>query len=542
MKKMSNLEQFSIVSEMNQDKEYIENYVLETDKGTKRMKEKFYLDASTERNRWIYEKKNYYQEIANGLLNEINERVPRLMPVDNTEAYDKLSLNVDRLLFVVKLASNASNSFKLNIDYVLSSINDLASLEETNEKIRLFINHFKEFGITLTIDDFKYTMFTEMYMRKFFENSDYDSVKDTFEDIYFKCPDIKLQLKMNLQYLIEKYDKQLALYVDLAKNKMYQEYTIPPTGDVVAKYVNARYELGDRISTDEYYNAKVFLDGQKKIDDYLVGSPARDRVYNSFTLSGDYNATSEEEKKLFNDAMMGFYLTLNELKKYYHYEFILKELVEFYKDKASAKTSYLAKKKEIDKEESKREGLYKQYLKACGVGFLAKNSPDKQKLVMLQMNNHIKHLKELYDELNDLEIKYQVSNLTDSASVYDLFLISLTSFPFLEKCFSGEEFAEHTLEENINEYLKFIYNPNNGFLRKVNGLNDSNITDIVAEKYKLLNINVTSDIITPETIDATFQDVQIINLIQNIERSKITLDQINNLCKMSELLKTVQFM
>ena len=42
---MSNLDQFPIVSEMAQDREYIENYVLETDKGTKRMKQKFYLDA-----------------------------------------------------------------------------------------------------------------------------------------------------------------------------------------------------------------------------------------------------------------------------------------------------------------------------------------------------------------------------------------------------------------------------------------------------------------------------------------------------------------
>ena len=539
---MNNLEQFSIISEMNKDKEYLENYQLETDKGTKRMKEKFYMNAATERNRWIYEKKNIYQEVANGLMKEIEERVPNLTPNDCSEAYNNFSSNVDRLLYVVQLSSNISNSFKLNIDYILSSINDLTSLEELNDKIRLFTNRFKEFGINLTIEDFKYTMFTEMYMKKFFENSDYDSVKDTFEDIYFKCPDIKLQLKMNLKDIIRKYDKQLAAYVELIKNKMYQEYTIPPTGDVVAKYVNSRFELGDHIATDEYYNSKLFIDGQKRIEDYLVGSPTRDRIYNTFTLSGDYNATSEEEKKTFNDAMMGFFLTLNELKKFYHYEFILKDLVEFYKDKASAKGAYTTKQKEIEKEEKKRADLYKQYLKACGVGFLAKNNPDKQKLIMLQMNNHINHLRDLYDELNDLEIKYKVSELSDSATIYDLFLTSLSSFPFLEKCFSTEEFEEKTLEENVGEYLKFIYNPNNGFLRKVNGLNDYNITDIVAEKYKLLNVNVTSDMITAESIDATFQDVSFINLIQNIERSKITLEQIDNLCKMNEILKQVQFM
>ena len=88
---MDNLEQLPIVSQMQQDKEYVENFALETDKGTKRMKEKFYLDASTERNRWVYEKKAAYQEVANSLLQEINERVPKLMPVDNTEINGSLS-------------------------------------------------------------------------------------------------------------------------------------------------------------------------------------------------------------------------------------------------------------------------------------------------------------------------------------------------------------------------------------------------------------------------------------------------------------------
>ena len=538
---MDNLEQLPIISEMQQDREYIENFALETDKGTKRMKEKFYMDASVERNRWVYEKKAFYQDISNNLLQEINERVPKLMPVDNTETYNGLSLNVDRLLQVVKLSSNSSNSFKLDIDYILASINDLTSLEELNGLIRNFIKKFSDSGVHVTIEDFKYTMFTEMYMTTFFENSDYDSVKDTFERIYFKCPDIKLQLKMNLQYLVSKYDKQLGVYVQSLRQQMFMELGVPESADPVAVYVRSRYELGDRIATDEFYNAKLFLDGQKKIEDYLVNSPVREKIYNSFTLTGNYAAFPDEEKKLFNDAMMGFYLTLNELKKYYRYEFIIKDLIEFYKDKASAKTSYTTKKKEIDKEEGKREALYKQYLKACGIGFLAKRSPEKQKMIMLQMNNHIKHLKELYDELAELDIKYQVCNLTDSASVYDLFLISLTSFSFLEKCFSSEEFEDKSLEDNITDYLRFIYNPDNGFLRKINGLIDYNITDIVAEKYKLLNINVTSDMITADAIDTTFQDVQFVNLIQNIERSQISLEKINLLFQMNDTIKMVQF-
>jgi len=537
---MNNLEQFSIVSEMNEDKEYIENLVLETDQGTKRMKEKFYEAAATERNNYVNEKLSSYRQIEEGLLHEMEERIPRLIPEDHSEVYNQESLELDRLLDVVQLNSNSSNSFKLKLDYILAGINDLTSLEDMNIKIREFIRCFGEYGISLTITDFQYTMFTEMYMNKFFENSDYDSVKDTFEEIYFKCPDIKLQLKMNLRSLIKKYDKELGNYVATLKTKMFGEFSIPVGGDVVGKYVNARFTLGDRIATDEFYNTNVFLEGTKKIDDYLIDSPTRNKIYNSFTLSGDFNSFSDDEKKLFNDAMMGFYLTLNELKKFYHFEFILKDLIEYYKDKTSAKGQYLAKKKEVEKEEKTRLSLMSQYRKACGIGFLARKSETKQKYVMLQMNNHIRKLKELYDQLDELEIRYQVSSCEDSSSIYDLFLVSLQSFPFLEKCFSTEEFQEHSLEENVVEFLRFVYNPNNGFLRKINGLNDYNITDIVAEKYRLLNLNVTSEAVQPEVVDSMLQDAQFINLIQNIERSKITLEYISNLCKMNDIIKSAQ--
>ncbi|MBP5678871.1 MAG: hypothetical protein J6X28_03490 [Bacilli bacterium] len=533
---MSNLEHYPIVSEMKGDRDYIENYELETDKGTKRMKERFYETAATSLNQFIYDKRKNYVLVEKALYDEIARRFPLLMPVDSSEVYEKMNHTVSDLLYLVQLNSNCSNSFKLKIDYIIASINDLTSLEDLNQKINFFIHRFKEFGIGLNISDFTYTMFTEMYMNTFFENPDYDAVKETFEDIYFKCPDIKLQLKMNLKNIVEKYDKQLGEYVILLKNKMMNDYSIPPTTDIISHYVQNRFELGDGMATDAYYNTKAFIDGKKKIVDYLEGSTTRVKIYNSFALNDDYYSYNDEEKKLYNESLMSFYLTLNELKKFYKYEFILQDLISFYKDKASAKGAYTSKKKEIEKEEKKRIALNNQYKKACGIGFLAKVSPNKQKFVMLQMNNHIRHLRDLYQELDDLEIRYQVSNLTDSSSIYDLFLVSLSSFAFLEKCFQTEGFDTIDLEENIVEYLRFIYNPNNSFLRKVNGLVDYNITDIVADKYRLLNVDVTAELIQAENIDSTLQDVQFINLIQNIERSKITLSQIHNLCRMHEII------
>ena len=340
---------------------------------------------------------------------------------------------------------------------------------------------------------------------------------------------------MNLAYIVQKYQKELASYVISRKNQLFQESGVTED-NLVSRYTSLRLEVGNQMATDEYYNTTLFLDAKKKISDYVEDSPARVKNYDMFSITGIYASLDENEKSRYNSSIMSLYVTLNELKKYYHYEFMINDLVEKYKNKDSAKSSYLAKKKEIEKEEKTRLDLYKQYLKANGIGFLARKSEDKINQTMLKMNEHIRKLNTLYQELQELEISYYLSSISESASIYDLFLTSLKSFSYLEKSFSSEEFEDKSLEENINDLFRFLYNPNNAFLREINIFTDYNVTDIVADKFKLLKLNVTSDMINQESIDSTMDSVSFINLIQNIERSNISVHRINNLCKMKEIL------
>ena len=532
---MQNLNDSTIVKQAEIDKNHIDNYQLETTVGTKRTKEKFYVNAVEHRNIYIAEQKQLFEDYKKILENEMRNRVKNFTPEDKTTLYDEELLDVSKLLNLVLLNSEVADSFKLRIDFLVASITDNTSLEELNNIIKLFVDCFKENNILLSVEDFKYTMFTEEYMYAFFKNSDNDSMKEVFEKIYFACPDIKLQLKMNLSYIIKQYKSQLSKSVVSLNERLYKEFDVTDK-TVIDKYVSTRFEVGLKIARDEYYNFKMFIDGSRKIADYLEGAPARTKNYNMFAVNGDYASLSEEEKKNYNTAMMDLYVNLNELKKYYHYEFIIKDLLERFKNKESAKSTYVSKKKEVEKEEKNRLNVYKEYLKANGIGFLAKKDNTKIKNSMLKMNEHIKKLAALYDELRDLEITYNLNKLNESASIYDLLKMSLTSFNFLEKKFMEDEyFQDKKLEDNVDDYFKFIYNPSNNFLRKINVLTDYNIVSIVADKYKLLKLNITEEMIDPDNIDATMSTVEFINLIQNIEESKISLDNIDDLCKMIKI-------
>ena len=532
----NSLDGCSVVIKIDINKNHIDNYVLETDEGTKRTKEKFYKNAANSRNEYINNQHIIFNKYLVEIKNELANRYKNLMPTDKTLGYDDKKNEVSNLFYLVKLYSDMADSFKFGLDYLVSSISSDTSLDDLISVIKNFIGKLKDLNIVLSIEDFKYSMFTEDFMVSLFKTDDFNYIKDTFESIYFKCPDIKLQLKMNLRYILEKYNKQLNEKVILLRDDLSTRYLVH-SGNVIEKYALSRKELGEAIATDEFYNTKLFLDGECKINDYLDNSPVRDKNFNTFALNENYGELSDADKQYYSSSMMGFYVTLNELNKYYNYEFIIKDLIERYKSKDTIKTQYTSKKKEVEKEESKRLSIYKDYLRATGVGFLAKKNDQKIKDCMLKMNEQIKTLDKLKNELADLEITNNLSNLVSSASIYDLFMSSLTSFDFLEKCFlNNENFADKSLEDNITEFLRFLYNPNNSLLRKINVFTDYNIVDIIADKYKLLNLNITSEMVNPDNIESTMNTASFINLIQNIDRSNIDIHTIYNICRMHEII------
>ena len=530
---MTSLDESPVIKEININKNHIDNFILDTKEGTKRVKEKFHKNAVNERNKYIYKENIKFSDYKVLIENEMVERLKKIMPIDKTNQYTSDLVKVNNLFELVKLNCNISNTFKLKLDFIISSINENTSLDELNISIKKFIDKLKEIGITLTINDFKYTMFTEQYMSSYLKNYKFNNMKEIFEDIYFNCPDIKLQLKMCLINIINIYKRKIDLYVKNYTTSLFEKNEIN-SSDVFYKYKSLRNSIGSTMAKDEYYNTKIFLDDKLKIGDYLEDSAARSKNFNTFTTN--YDLLDEYGKNSYNNATMGLYLTLNELKKYYNYEFIIEDLLKRYKEKDSAKTNFMSKKKELDKEEANRQKIYKEYLKASGIGFFAKKDNIKKKNTMLKMNEEIKKLKSLYDEYNDLEITYNLNRLSESASIYDLFMISLSSFSFIEKMFTtNENFNENDLYSNVDDYFKFIFNPNNDFLRETNALVEYNLTNIISEKYKLLDLNVTEESINKDNIDATLDILRYINLIQNISKSNISLNTIYNIYQMTKI-------
>ena len=58
---------------LESDKNYVDNFVLETHEGTKRLKEKFRMNASLERNSYIERKIIYYENSLEYIKDEMKK-------------------------------------------------------------------------------------------------------------------------------------------------------------------------------------------------------------------------------------------------------------------------------------------------------------------------------------------------------------------------------------------------------------------------------------------------------------------------------------
>lgn len=531
---MENNDKNFILKQIDIDKEHLSSFVMETNEGTKRIKEQFHQKAVLDKNSYIDSEIRKFTVYRDELLKILKTRAVDIYPNNSINAYESISNHLALLQnVVVDTCDYVSTEYKLGFSFLIEEIDDNASLLILNSHLKNFIAKFKEIGIDLTIEDFKYTMFTENYMKEFLESLSLDEesfsmkMRNTFDSIYWECPTIITQIKLNLVNILEKYKKELDVYLENKINKTLNDLGCNKDS-ILDEYVKNRMEVGITFARDEYQNLEEFLNGTRNIEDYLSTSEVREKNYNTFCV-GEYKDLSAEDKNKYDSAMYDLHNTLVVLKKYYTYEPIVKDLLKKYRDKDKVKNEYLNNNKEILKEDKNRMSINKEYIKANGVGFLAKFNEDKIKNAKVKMNEEITKLNALYTKKSNYEISVNLDKyIKESSTLYDLFMVCASSFDYLVSQLKNiyKEEENFNLVEEVNNFYRFIFNPSNAFLRKSSCFSELKIESIVSDKYRLLGLKLDEKSITKDTIDATMEIVQYINLIQNIEKSKLSIENI----------------
>ena len=212
-----------ILKEIEVDRDYIDHFVMETTQGTKKVKKKFHNRAILERNNYIQQQLQLFRIYQKDLYLLLQNRAVRITPssLESDIKKTESEFYTSKILFMT-CNDDLHLYYKLGFAPIFYHLKEGVSLDILNQELSLFIDKLKEMGITLDSHDFMYSMFSYAYMTAYFDKG--RDMREVFDDIYFKCPDIIHHLELNLYTILVEHKKELENYMDSKKEQLLQKY------------------------------------------------------------------------------------------------------------------------------------------------------------------------------------------------------------------------------------------------------------------------------------------------------------------------------
>ncbi len=466
--------------------------------------------------------KQEMQEQREKALKEIKKRYLGIIVEGNSEIEllnDYLNKSEKKLVFL----NQYNDSYeKTGLNEVLNDLRKFYKndLFQVNNDIRISLEIFNTALVTLTEKDFNYGKEVETYMTEFFKlnNKNLEKLQETFDNLYWKCPNLFEYINICLRHLYSKNKKAFEKYcsnqikgTDLSKEEEHYKY-------IYSKYL--QQENSDiKILQDK------FLEGELDIKEYEDSKVSK--------LKSSILLKEEENDDQINNILKLSY-SLYEYKKYLEFKSILEKVKNIYLDKSNKSlTKSLLKK--IKKSEKRIKKLNK---KIRFRKFLFKSRAKTEKFYN-KINTNLLELKDLYKEYDDAKFKEIIATrLSDNSTLLDaLKIVSSYKIDFgklLKE--ENEEITNQEIDDKLKELKEFILYPNNNIINNITISDNSDIVTIILDKYKLMNINITGEQLEDTNIDSLISLVNKVLVNHYINSSNQSFEKINDACELKKVL------
>lgn len=445
----------------------------------------------------------------------------------------------------IKYILNPMNSFmeKMGLDDLLYDIHNYSNFtfDEMNEIIRKLIEKFKQAGVTLKSEDFRYTYYVHEYMKEYLVcEKDYSKLNSTFEQIYWYNPEIIEDIEINFRKLIKKYQKEFEEYIEkeqknlLGKNK-FKSY------DEFRKALRDKYEEYVRSSEEDIGEIiEKAKKGDIDISNYLPDSKFRTTAYETLTISEIDYENEEAVEKLLN-TLRSLRRNIVEYSNYLKYTPLFDYFREKYEKEESGKGNEGALKEidnQIKTKETKLESINSKIFGKGGL-FAKKASKEEIKDLKIESIKIAKELYELYYKKDGIKFENKVISIKkDSLLVISDVVRLYWSYNFLKKETLKNVFGLESYQEVIDmskEFDEFASNPTNVIINGINTFEKPDVASIIANKYRLENINVEVADLDEDSIDVLKNKIDFIFRIQKIEKSKIDEKKISFMVEVEKI-------
>ena len=504
-----------------------------------------------------------YTAINESAMEEIKARYERIDSITMNEEITKVSENIYKLDNLV-LSEKGKTSFeRMNFDRLTYRINGYykKNLSIINQDIMACINKFKEVGIKLTGKDFQISEYANEYMTVLLEEDEKgdinsDRVKDAFEKVYWKSSDLIIHILVNIRQLYDSNEIAIDRYY---KNKTEEvlrtlgvtERQVQDKKDELIRKLNALRSVDGRIILDS------FIDGRYSIGDYRKDTYSN--IYENLT-SKSISELSDEQKRIMDENLKKLDNNLSEYTNFLEFKFIFDETLNLKKlreKENAANPNVKGKGKVLSNTQLIKNDITKMSTEIKKINdeirepktkkfsilslFKKKALPRKSAgELVLERDNKILELKELYIKLDDSKLKDQINeHITDTSKIYDVFRIASYDYSFLAKTIikKYKDIVEEDINKMIERFIVFIRLSHFSVLNNINISEKKDIAVVIKDKHKLLGVEISKEHFADANFDEFVKQVQIIDYYNDIERSNIPLEDIQFIINARAVLK-----
>lgn len=467
------------------------------------------------------------------ILNKRYLEITKIKPSNEIEHLERQVLEMREFLDIFNKAKTSYE--KMGIDRKIYKLSKFykENLEAVNIEISRCIDEFRDVGINLNPSDFDYSIYVKDYMNTFFEekeegNVNSNNIKNKFGDIYWKCPEIIIQIELNLRHLYIKNKKEIDKFYKTKRESVLKSTRYTPR-QLLDKYYNLRLELGKHVSVDKEHIISEFKVGKIQVKNFTNENVKS--CYEKIVFKPVLDNASVTEFKEINENIYRFIQSLYEYKNYLKFKYIIDDVKEKYNQRNEQKKAYDTTLKEISSIEKKLQGLNK---KLTGRSIFGTSKIEKQNA---EYNQIILELEEKYKKLAEDKIYHQLDNvMKDNSTIYEAMCFASGYETYMIDLIKKQN-PDITLDDAdkvIDEFEQFLMNPNNTMIGNILLQEEKNMPVIIADRYRLLNFNVKKEDIE-ENIDSLIDTLNTIRINNNIQQSGIKIEDLDFIVQFEKL-------
>lgn len=341
----------SFISNINLNKEILDAMPKNNQRDVKK-----YIEKLTK----ILETSKEQQDI---IIKEIKTRYEKISKTKPNSELEEAVQILESNKGVLYLLNDVDTSYeKMDLDKALFNLNHYYSkkLEIVNNTILFCIKKFEEVGIKLELKDFDYSEYVKEYLKVFLCEMDKEEInskkiKNKFDEIYWKCPDLIPHIVLNIKSLYLKYEKNIDKYYKNQRNNLVKNFT---SDDLRKRFFELEIQVDKYISTDKEIITKKLLNGELNPKDYKENNLTEN--YLKFIDKEELDFSNENRMNELDTNLQKLLNSLYEYKKYLEYKFLIDDVVKIYQEKEKYKNVYANTLKIVNKKEAKREKLNKK--------------------------------------------------------------------------------------------------------------------------------------------------------------------------------------